>query len=181
MTSVVEGKMGLHSRKGSMLEKATRKELVLLQTTAGLYLGLVCFHHGFESLNFVLEKREFFDFEWPAFVAADSGGLRPVLLGLEHIVVQRQHHQGISQKAGEYRRSYSRMVFLQAEDINRRRSDVSAGRQGDTHHQVKTDPDMPDSFCKILFENRKSAEVIGLYFNDPALFAEYFLHIWGIL
>ncbi|RUM88445.1 MAG: hypothetical protein DSZ24_03710 [Thermodesulfatator sp.] len=74
-----------------MLEKATRKELVLLQTTAGLYLGLVCFHHGFESLNFVLEKREFFDFEWPAFVAADSGGLRPVLLGLEHIVVQRQN------------------------------------------------------------------------------------------
>ncbi|QJA05900.1 hypothetical protein FVE67_03405 [Thermosulfurimonas marina] len=74
-----------------MLEKATRKQLVLLQTTSGLYLGLVCFHHGFESLNFVLEKREFFDFEWPAFVAADSGGLRPVLLGLEHIVVQRQN------------------------------------------------------------------------------------------
>ncbi len=74
-----------------MLEKATRKEPVLIQTTAGLFLGLVCFHHGFESLNFVLEKREFFDFEWPALVTADAGGLRPVLLGLEHIVVQRQN------------------------------------------------------------------------------------------
>ncbi|WP_297056437.1 hypothetical protein [Thermosulfurimonas sp.] len=74
-----------------MLEKATRKEPVLLQTTAGLFLGLVCFHHGFESLNFVLEKREFFDFEWPALVTVDAGGLKPILLGLEHIVVQRQN------------------------------------------------------------------------------------------
>ncbi len=74
-----------------MLEKATRKEPVLIQTPAGLFLGLVCFHHGFESLNFVLEKREFFDFEWPALVTADAGGLRPVFLGLEHIVVQRQN------------------------------------------------------------------------------------------
>ncbi len=74
-----------------MLEKATRKDPVLIQTTAGLFLGLVCFHHGFESLNFVLEKREFFDFEWPALVAVDTGGLRPVLLGLEHIVVQRRN------------------------------------------------------------------------------------------
>jgi len=74
-----------------MLEKATRKEPVLIQTPAGLFLGLVCFHHGFESLNFVLEKREFFDFEWPALVTADAGGLRPVFLGLDHIVVQRQN------------------------------------------------------------------------------------------
>jgi len=74
-----------------MLEKATRKDPVLIQTTAGLFLGLVCFHHGFESLNFVLEKREFFDFEWPALVTVDAGGLRPVLLGLDHIVVQRRN------------------------------------------------------------------------------------------
>ncbi|HIE32822.1 MAG TPA: hypothetical protein EYP81_02065 [Thermodesulfobacteriaceae bacterium] len=74
-----------------MLEKATRKEPVLIQTSAGLFLGLVCFHHGFESLNFVLEKREFFDFEWPALVTADAGGLRPVFLGLDHIVIQRQN------------------------------------------------------------------------------------------
>ena len=74
-----------------MLEKATRKEPVLVQTTAGLFLGLVCFHHGFESLNFVLEKREFFDYEWPALVAMDAGGLKPILLGLDHIVVQRQN------------------------------------------------------------------------------------------
>jgi len=75
----------------AMLEKATRKEPVLIQTAAGLFLGLVCFHHGFESLNFVLEKREFFDFEWPAMVVADAGGLRPVFLGLDHIVIQRQN------------------------------------------------------------------------------------------
>jgi len=74
-----------------MLEKATRKEPVLIQTSAGLFLGLVCFHHGFESLSFVLEKREFFDFEWPALVTADAGGLRPIFLGLDHIVVQRQN------------------------------------------------------------------------------------------
>ncbi len=74
-----------------MLERATRKEPVLIQTSAGLFLGLVCFHHGFESLNFVLEKREFFDFEWPALVTVDAGGLRPVFLGLDHIVVQRQN------------------------------------------------------------------------------------------
>ncbi len=72
-----------------MLEKATRKEPVLIQTPAGLFLGLVCFHHGFESLNFVLEKREFFDFEWPAMVLADNTGLKPLFLGLDHIVVQR--------------------------------------------------------------------------------------------
>ena len=72
-----------------MLLKATRKEPVLLQTATGLMLGLVCYNHGMESLAFVLEKREFFDLEWPAVVAIDANGWHPIPLMIEHIVVQR--------------------------------------------------------------------------------------------
>ena len=72
-----------------MLHKATRKEPVLMQTATGLMLGLVCYHHGMESLAFVLEKREFFDVEWPALVALDTSGWHPIPLMIEHIVIQR--------------------------------------------------------------------------------------------
>ncbi len=72
-----------------MLLKATRKEPVLLQTATGLMLGLVCYNHGMESLTFVLEKREFFDLEWPAVVAIDARGWHPIPLMIEHVVVQR--------------------------------------------------------------------------------------------
>ncbi len=72
-----------------MLLKATRKEPVLLQTTTGLMLGLVCYNHGLESLTFVLEKREFFDLEWPAVVAIDASGWQAIPLMMEHVVVQR--------------------------------------------------------------------------------------------
>ncbi len=72
-----------------MLPKATRKEPVLFQTATGLLMGLVCYHHGLETLSFVLEKREFFDLEWPALVAIDAQGWHPIPLMLEHVVVQR--------------------------------------------------------------------------------------------
>ena len=72
-----------------MLLKATRKEPVLMQTATGLILGLVCYHHGMESLTFVLEKREFFDLEWPAIIAIDAHGWHPIPLMIEHVVVQR--------------------------------------------------------------------------------------------
>ncbi len=72
-----------------MLLKATRKEPVLMQTATGLILGLVCYNHGMESLTFVLEKREFFDLEWPAIIAIDANGWHPIPLMIEHIVVQR--------------------------------------------------------------------------------------------
>ncbi len=72
-----------------MLPKATRKEVVLFQTATGLMVGLVCYHHGMETLAFVLEKREFFDLEWPALVAIDAQGWHPIPLMIEHIVVQR--------------------------------------------------------------------------------------------
>jgi len=72
-----------------MLPKATKKEPVLMQTSTGLLMGLVCYHHGMETLAFVLEKREFFDLEWPALVAVDAQGWHPIPLMLEHVVVQR--------------------------------------------------------------------------------------------
>ncbi len=52
-------------------------------------MGLVCYHHGMETLSFVLEKREFFDLEWPALVAIDAQGWHPIPLMLEHVVMQR--------------------------------------------------------------------------------------------
>lgn len=52
-------------------------------------MGLVCYHHGMETLSFVLEKREFFDVEWPAVVAIDAQGWHPIPLMIEHIVMQR--------------------------------------------------------------------------------------------
>ncbi len=72
-----------------MLPKATKKAPVLFQTSNGLLMGLVCYHHGMETLAFVLEKREFFDVEWPALVAIDAQGWHPIPLMLEHIVMQR--------------------------------------------------------------------------------------------
>ena len=74
-----------------MLPKATRKEPVLMQTPTGLLMGLVCYHHGMETLSFVLEKREFFDLEWPALVAIDAQGWHPIPLLIEHVVVQRSN------------------------------------------------------------------------------------------
>ncbi|AEH44197.1 hypothetical protein Thein_0313 [Thermodesulfatator indicus DSM 15286] len=52
-------------------------------------MGLVCYHHGMETLAFVLEKREFFDLEWPALVAIDAQGWHPIPLGIEYVVMQR--------------------------------------------------------------------------------------------
>lgn len=72
-----------------MNESPIAKKPVLLQTQTGLYLGLVCFNPVYETLKFVLEKREFFEVEWPALVSIDEKGLVPILLGLPYFTIQR--------------------------------------------------------------------------------------------
>ena len=62
---------------------------VLFQTVTGLYLGMVCFNPLYETLKFVLEKREFFEVEWPALVNFAQNGLFPMLLGLPYFTIQR--------------------------------------------------------------------------------------------
>ncbi|PMP68943.1 MAG: hypothetical protein C0190_00785 [Thermodesulfobacterium geofontis] len=72
-----------------MNENPVAKKPVLFQTQTGLYLGLVCFNPVYETLKFVLEKREFFEVEWPALVSAEEKGLIPILLGLPYFTIQR--------------------------------------------------------------------------------------------
>ncbi|RKX60412.1 MAG: hypothetical protein DRP29_02705 [Thermodesulfobacteriota bacterium] len=72
-----------------MADQPIVKKPVLFQTQSGLFLGLVCFNPVFESLKFVLEKKEFFDVEWPALVSIEQRGLIPLLLGFSYITVQR--------------------------------------------------------------------------------------------
>jgi len=70
-------------------ENPVAKKPVLLQTQTGLYIGLVCFNPVYETLKFVLEKKEFFEVEWPALVSVEEKGLIPILLGLPYFTVQR--------------------------------------------------------------------------------------------
>lgn len=72
-----------------MNETPVAKKPVLLQTQIGLYIGLVCFNPIYETLKFVLEKREFFEVEWPALVTIEEKGLIPILLGLPYFTIQR--------------------------------------------------------------------------------------------
>jgi hypothetical protein len=72
-----------------MNESPVAKKPVLFQTQTGLYLGLVCFNPVYETLKFVLEKREFFEVEWPALVSVEEKGLVPILLGLPYFTIQR--------------------------------------------------------------------------------------------
>lgn len=72
-----------------MNESQIAKKPVLFQTHTGLYLGLVCFNPVYETLKFVLEKREFFEVEWPALVSVEEKGLIPILLGLPYFTIQR--------------------------------------------------------------------------------------------
>ncbi|MCS7150261.1 MAG: hypothetical protein RMI63_02940 [Caldimicrobium sp.] len=72
-----------------MQNQPISKNPVLLQLSTGLYLGLVCYNPIYENLQFVLEKRDFFEVEWPALMISQEKGLFPVLLGLPHITVQR--------------------------------------------------------------------------------------------
>ncbi|MFN3921417.1 MAG: hypothetical protein ACK4K4_03350 [Caldimicrobium sp.] len=65
------------------------KNPVLIQLQTGLYLGLVCYNPLYENLKFVLEKREFFEMEWPAIMISQEKGFFPVLLGLPYITIQR--------------------------------------------------------------------------------------------
>jgi hypothetical protein len=70
-------------------EQPIAKKPVLFQTQTGLFIGMVCFNPVYETLKFVLEKREFFEVEWPALVSSDQKGLTPILLGLPYFTVQR--------------------------------------------------------------------------------------------
>lgn len=72
-----------------MSEQPIAKKPVLFQTLTGLFIGLVCFNPVYESLKFVLEKKEFFEVEWPALVSFEERGLIPVLLGLPYFTIQR--------------------------------------------------------------------------------------------
>jgi len=65
------------------------KKPVLFQLSTALYLGLVCFNPAYETLRFVLEKREFFEVEWPALVTSGKEGLMPILIGIPVFTVQR--------------------------------------------------------------------------------------------
>ncbi len=65
------------------------KKPVLFQTQTGLFIGLVCFNPVYETLKFVLEKREFFEVEWPALVSFEERGLVPILMGFPYFTVQR--------------------------------------------------------------------------------------------
>lgn len=72
-----------------MQSQPVAKNPVLIQLPTGLYLGLVCYNPLYENLQFVLEKRDFFEMEWPALMISQERGLFPVLLGLPHITIQR--------------------------------------------------------------------------------------------
>jgi len=72
-----------------MQNQPVAKKPVLFQLQTGLYLGLVCYNPLFETLQFVLEKKDFFEVEWPALIIHQEKGLFPVLLGLPHITIQR--------------------------------------------------------------------------------------------
>lgn len=72
-----------------MNEQPIAKKPVLFQTLTGLFIGLVCFNPVYESLKFVLEKKDFFEVEWPALVSFEEKGLIPILLGLPHFTIQR--------------------------------------------------------------------------------------------
>ncbi|QER42317.1 hypothetical protein F1847_06010 [Thermodesulfobacterium sp. TA1] len=74
-----------------MAEPNIDKQPVLFQLPTGLFLGVVCYNTFFESLQFVLEKKEFFEVEWPALVQFDKTGLYPILLGIPTITLQRVH------------------------------------------------------------------------------------------
>ncbi len=72
-----------------MPDQPIAKHPTLIQLSTGLYLGLVCFNPYLENLKFVLEKKEFFEMEWPALIISQEKGLFPVLLGLPYITIQR--------------------------------------------------------------------------------------------
>jgi hypothetical protein len=72
-----------------MQNQPVARQPVLMQLPSGLYLGLVCYNPQFENLKFVLEKREFFEMEWPALVITQEKGLLPFLLGIPYFTVQR--------------------------------------------------------------------------------------------
>ncbi len=72
-----------------MQNQPIAKNPVLLQLPTGLYLGLVCYNPLYENLKFVLEKRDFFEMEWPALMVSQEKGFFPMLLGLPYITIQR--------------------------------------------------------------------------------------------
>lgn len=72
-----------------MQNQPIAKNPVLIQLNSGLYLGLVCYNPLYENLKFVLEKRDFFEMEWPALIISQEKGLFPVFLGLSYITIQR--------------------------------------------------------------------------------------------
>lgn len=72
-----------------MKENPIVKKPTLFQTNTGLYLGLVCFNPVYETLKFVMEKKEFFEVEWPALISIEERGLIPILLGLPYFIIQR--------------------------------------------------------------------------------------------
>jgi len=72
-----------------MQNQPIAKQPVLIQLSSGLYLGLVCYNPQFENLKFVLEKREFFEMEWPALVVPQEKGLLPYLIGIPYFTIQR--------------------------------------------------------------------------------------------
>ncbi len=72
-----------------MQNQPVARKPVLFQLQTGLYLGLVCYNPLYENLQFVLEKKDFFEVEWPALMISQEKGLFPVLIGLPHITVQR--------------------------------------------------------------------------------------------
>ncbi|MFN3406934.1 MAG: hypothetical protein ACK40E_04310 [Caldimicrobium sp.] len=73
-----------------MQNQTIAKNPVLLQLPTGIYLGLVCYNPLYENLKFVLEKRDFFEMEWPALIISQEKGFFPILLGLPYITIQRQ-------------------------------------------------------------------------------------------
>jgi len=72
-----------------MSQNPVTRKPVLFQLSTGLYIGLVCFNPVYETLKFVLEKREFFEVEWPALVTTHQQGLTPILIGIPYFTVQR--------------------------------------------------------------------------------------------
>ncbi|WP_022854532.1 hypothetical protein [Thermodesulfobacterium thermophilum] len=74
-----------------MREQPVGKQPVLFQLQTGLFLGIVCYNPLFESIQFVLEKKDFFEVEWPALVNFDKTGLYPYLIGIPTITLQRIH------------------------------------------------------------------------------------------
>jgi hypothetical protein len=72
-----------------MQDQPVAKNPVLIQLPTGLHLGLVCYNPLYENLKFVLEKRDFFEMEWPSIMISQEKGLYPVLMGLPFITIQR--------------------------------------------------------------------------------------------